>query len=77
MFAKLLAVFPFDFGDEASTWDPIAEVLLIFLLVDQGPPETGVTLDVDGNLVITDVGDGDSQDTITIQLDEISYWLLQ
>lgn len=31
--ARLLALFPFDFGDDAATWDLIAEVLLIFLLV--------------------------------------------
>lgn len=31
--ARLIALFPFDFGDDASTWDPIVEVLLILLLV--------------------------------------------
>lgn len=31
--ARLLALFPFDFGDDAATWDLIAEVLLIFLLI--------------------------------------------
>lgn len=34
--ARTLAVFPFDFGDDASTWEPIAEVGLIFLVVASG-----------------------------------------
>ena len=30
---RTLRVFPFDFGDSASTWDPIARGILIFLIV--------------------------------------------
>jgi hypothetical protein len=30
---RTLRVFPFDFGDSASTWDPITRGILIFLIV--------------------------------------------
>jgi hypothetical protein len=30
---RLLAVFPFDFGDDASLWEPITEGLLILMVV--------------------------------------------
>lgn len=30
---RTLQVFPFDFGDPASTWDPIVRGLLVFLIV--------------------------------------------
>lgn len=33
---KLFGVSPFDFGEQASTWEPITEVVLIFLMVTLG-----------------------------------------
>lgn len=33
---RTLQVFPFDFGDAAPTWDPIARGILIFLIVASG-----------------------------------------
>lgn len=33
---RIFAVRPFDFGEQASTWEPITEVVLIFLMVTLG-----------------------------------------